>query len=99
MDRDREIELLQLLGSKGTRGILQELSTRGKVKCTDFHVDISIPTLYTKLTKLLEFSLIEHHLEKEPTRQEWYEITEKGRKILRYLEDLVELIYRSGGID
>ena len=92
MDRDREIEFLQLLGSKGTRRMLQELYTRGKVRCTDFHLDISIPTIYTRLSKLLEFSLIEHHLEKEPTRQEWYEITEKGRKILKYLEDLVELI-------
>jgi predicted transcriptional regulator len=37
--------------------------------------------------------LIEHHLQKEPARKEWYEITEKGREISKYLEDLVATLY------
>ncbi len=42
----------------------------------------NVPTLNTRLKQLLEFNLITHHLEKKELRKEWYEITEKGRKVL-----------------
>ena len=92
MDESKQLELFQLLGSKGTRKILQYLFKHGKAQYKDLDLDISVPTVSTRLLKLLEFSLIEHHLQKEPSRVEWYEITEKGRKILTYLEELVAVI-------
>jgi len=37
-------------------------------------------------------SLIEHHLERKDVRKEWYELTEKGMKILQILENLITLV-------
>ncbi len=45
-------------------------------------------TLNTRTRELLKYGLVEHHLEREITRKEWYEITEKGRKILQYAQKL-----------
>ena len=91
MDETRENELIQLLGSKGTRRMLQYLSEQGKAQYKDLNLCISVSTLNKRLPKLLEFGIIEHHFRRDLTRQEWYEITEKGRKILKCLEVMVRL--------
>jgi DNA-binding HxlR family transcriptional regulator len=93
MDETKQLEFFLLIGSKGTRKILQYLCKHGKGQYKDFDLGISVPTISTRLSKLLEFNLIEHHLQKEPARKEWYEITEKGREISKYLEDLVATLY------
>lgn len=93
MDETEQLEFILLLGSKGTRKILRYLSEHEKGQYKDFDLDISVPTISTRLSKLLEFNLIEHHFQKGPTRKEWYEITKKGREISQYLEDLVGVLY------
>lgn len=93
MDETEQLEFILLLGSKGTRKILQYLSKHERGQYKDFDLDISVPTISTRLSKLLEFNLIEHYFQKEPTRKEWYEITEKGREISQYLEGLVGVLY------
>lgn len=92
MNETREMELLALLGSKGTKEILQYLRKHGEVQYKDFDLSISIPTLGKHLAKLLKFNLVEHNITRDTKRREWYEITEKGRKILEHLEDMVKLI-------
>jgi len=42
-----------------------------------------VPTLNERVKQLLEYNLIEHHLERKELRREWYSITEKGRKIFK----------------
>ena len=96
---ERIENFFKLISLKSTQDILTYLNEHVSVQHTELNSFMNTATLYVRLTELLEFGLIEHHLEKEPTRREWYEITEKGRKILKYLEDLVELVCRPGGID
>jgi len=81
-------ELLALLGSKDTIEILQYLRQHEKVQYTNFDVSISLPTFNTRLRKLLKFGLVEHCIAKQPKRREWYEITERGKNILKIMEDM-----------
>lgn len=83
------IELLALLGSKNTKEILRYLCKQRKVQYKDFDLSISVPTLSTRLAKLLKFDLIEHCIAKEPKRREWYEITGRGKKVLKIMEDMI----------
>ena len=92
MNETREMELLALLGSKGTKEILQYLCKHGKVQYKEFDLSISVPTLSKHLVKLLKFNLVDHCMTRDTKRREWYEITEKGRKILEHLEEMVKLI-------
>ena len=89
-----EAEFLQLVGGKGTKEVLQFICERGQVQYKEFDVSVSVPTLNNRLSRLLDFSLVEHHFQKKPQRKEWYEITEKGIEMSKYLEDLVKLIDR-----
>jgi len=92
MDEKAKRELLALLESKDTKEILQYLRKQGEVQYTNFDLSISPPTLNTRLRKLLKFGLIEHCIAKQPKRREWYEITEKGRRVLQSLEDIIRLV-------
>jgi DNA-binding HxlR family transcriptional regulator len=92
IDETKENELIRLLGSKGTRGILQYLRNNGKAQYKDFSLSISPSTLNTRFSKLLGFGFIEHHFQRGSIREEWYEITEKGKRISECLEDLVRTI-------
>jgi len=47
-----------------------------------------VSTINKHLRKLLEFELVEHGRKKEPKRREWYEITERGKNILKIIEDM-----------
>ena len=47
-----------------------------------------IKDLKDRIRELLKYGLVEHHLERERTRKEWYELTEKGKKILQYTQKL-----------
>lgn len=53
---------------------------------------MNICTLNKRVKQLLDFNLISHHLEKKDVRKEWYEITEKGKKTLEILEEMVKII-------
>ena len=83
---ERIENFFKLISLKSARDILTYLNEHDTVQHTELNSFMNAATLYIRLTELLEFSLIEHHLEKEPTRREWYEITEKGKKVLEYLD-------------
>lgn len=76
----------KLISLKSTRDILTYLNEHDTVQHAELNSFMNAATLYVRLTELLEFSLIEHHLEKILIRKEWYTITKKGRKILNYLD-------------
>lgn len=92
MDGKRREEFLRLVGLKGTIDILRHLDEHGTGQYKDFTGYANVPTLNQRLKQLLEFNLIEHHLEKQDLRKEWYEITEKGEKVLKILNDMVQLV-------
>lgn len=91
MDEKRE-EFLRLVGLKGTLDILRHLDQYGTGQYKDFTEYANVPTLNQRLKQLLEFNLIEHHLEKQDLRREWYEITEKGKKVLKILNEMIGLV-------
>ncbi len=95
MEKDREKKFLKMLGATGTRQILEFLGEKDTARYTQMEKFLNTHTLNERLRQLLVFGLIRHHLEKAETRKEWYELTEKGRKALQYLQALLELIAES----
>ncbi len=86
-----ERDFLVILAYKGTMGILRHLNTHEKARYTDFDLPVSVSTLNIRLRQLLKYNCIQHSLQREGVKKEWYTITEKGRKTLEYLEALVAL--------
>ncbi len=88
---DSEREFLVILSEKGAVGILRYLNTHKKGRYSDFNLKVSVCTLNMRLRQLLKFNLINHFLQREEARKEWYVITEKGRKTLECLEMLIKI--------
>jgi DNA-binding HxlR family transcriptional regulator len=92
MNEIRIQDLLKLVGSKGTIHILRVLNEHEAVQYKQLREFMNICTLNKRVKQLLEFNLISHHLEKKDVRKEWYEITEKGKRTLEILEEMVKII-------
>lgn len=86
-----DVKVLNVFGKKGTMQILEFLD-HGKVSYLQLQQLINTHTLNTRLRELLNYGLVQHHLERFEKRTEWYEITEKGRKVLYSLKELAALI-------
>ena len=82
----------KMLGSKATVRILQHLGTEERVKYKDLQQFVNTHTLNVRIKDLLNYGLIEHHLIREETRQEWYELTERGKKVIELLNKLIEIM-------
>ena len=95
MDEEKEEQFIKLITSKGARDILKYLNGHKTAQHADLDAFMNTSTLNMKLNELLAFNLIKHHLDKSDIRKEWYTITEKGKKILQYLEDMTMMV-RSG---
>ena len=80
----------KMLGSKAAVRILQYLGTEGRVKYKDLQQFVNTHTLNVRIKDLLNHGLIEHHLIREEIRKEWYELTEKGKKVIGLLNRLIE---------
>ncbi len=87
MEEKRE-DNLAVLCSEYTRKILEFLEEKVEGHYRDLKVLPSVSTFHARLHFLLEHGLIEHHFERIPLRREWYELTERGRKILQHLKDM-----------
>ena len=83
---------LKMIGAKGTREILEFLDENKKGRYMQFRQFASTHMLNIRLRELLIFGLIEHHVIKQERKYEWYTITKKGKKILRYLKKMEEII-------
>lgn len=89
---DRKDDFLNLVISESTIDILGYLNKRGTGQYKDFVQHVDVTTLNDRVEQLLEFNLITHCAEKEDVEKEWYEITEKGRKVLQIIEDIIKLV-------
>ncbi len=92
MEEKREETFLKLLGAKGTKQILEFIGQHDTAQYRQLMGFVNTPTLNARLRDLLIFGLICHHLERIETRREWYELTEKGKKVLQHLQEMVKLI-------
>lgn len=89
---ERKEDPLRLLTSKPTREILEFLDQHSYSQYKDLRAFVAIHTLNSKLRNLLSYELIEHHLERLDIRREWYELTDRGRKVLQFLKELAEIV-------
>jgi predicted transcriptional regulator len=84
-------DFFTVLGRKATKEILEILDDQGTASYKDFHQVASLFTVNSILRSLTDLELIQlHRIEHE--KKEWYESTEKGKKVLQYLRELEELI-------
>ena len=88
---ESEEEFMRMIGSKGTRDILKYIEEHGTAQYKDMLEIINTHTLNLRLRSFLDFHLIEHHITREVKRAEWYTITEKGKKVLNLLNNLLEV--------
>ena len=51
-----------------------------------------------RLRQLLKFKLIQHCMVRKRLKKEWYELTERGRMVLQFMEEQVNLIEDSGEV-
>ena len=92
MEKKDEEKLLKLLGSRGTKQILEFLSEHSTAQYKQMIGFSSTHALNRRVRELLAFNLIEHHFERmEEGRKEWYSITEKGEKLLKYMRAIIEV--------
>jgi len=86
-------EIIELLLLKATIDIL-ELISKGKTQYKDLimPIDISISTLNIRLKQLLHSKFITHHIIRDPERNEYYEITEEGKKVLKAFLDFENVL-------
>ncbi len=89
---EKQEEFIKILGSKATLSILQILSRKEKVRYKQMQQFVNTHTLNTRLKELLGYELIEHHIVREDTRKEWYEPTERGKKVLTLLNELTSMV-------
>ncbi len=87
---DRKDDFIKLVISEGTIDILRYLNEQGTGQYNNFMEFINVDTLHHRINQLSECNLISHHSEEEPGR-DWYELTDKGRRVLQILEDIMRI--------
>lgn len=92
MEMEKQDQFIKVLGSKATRIILQFLEKEEKARYKELQQFVNTHTLNTRIKELLEFDLIQHHMIRDETRKEWYEPTERGRKVLELLNELANMV-------
>jgi DNA-binding HxlR family transcriptional regulator len=73
--------------------ILKTLNNSEKCKFTNLLELTSRTTLYRRLKQLIKLGLISYNMRREKgKRKEWYETTEKGKKVVEILDRIGNLI-------
>ena len=79
--------VFQLLGSVAAIEILRSVK-EGRNHYMDFMTFASVSSLNNRVRQLEHLGLIKHHLTQKEKRKEWYTITERGKRVLKIVEDL-----------
>ena len=90
-----QLQILKIVGAKNTIDILRELKEHGWRQYKDLNKSINCCTLNERLKQLLDLHLIEHfsnERKRKVKRIEWYELTEKGKKILQHVEEMIKCV-------
>lgn len=91
MEAYNEENTLRVFGAAGTKDILEFLEEHSTGKYKEMVGFVNTHSLNQRLSDLLDFGLLSHHLERNPWRKEWYSITEKGKQALQHLRALTEI--------
>ena len=84
--------LIEVVGLVATADILKKVNEKGKTKYMDLKSFASYSTLNERLLQLTQLGLLKHNIVRDKERRdEWYTITEKGKKVLRILEQLQKI--------
>ena len=84
--------LIEVIGLVATAEILKKANEKGTAKYMAFKSFASYSTLNIRLLQLTQLGLLKHNIVRdEERREEWYIITEKGKKVLQILERLQEV--------
>jgi DNA-binding HxlR family transcriptional regulator len=94
MKEKNKERFLKLLGSRYTKQILEFIDENSHTQYKEMKGTFSISILNARLRDLMIFGLIHRNLEKVEKRREWYEITDRGKKVLAYLRELEKLYTR-----
>ena len=71
----------RVLGLTSTVDLLKSIQ-EGKNQYKDFLTFMGVGTINRRLRELINLGIIEHHFERKDRRNEWYTLTEKGKRIL-----------------
>jgi len=84
----------RVLGLTSTIDLLKSIH-KGKNQYKDFLTFMGVGTINRRLRELINLRIIEHHFERKDKRNEWYTLTEKGRRILevtmRFEEEVLQI--------
>ncbi len=90
--QEKKKDILVVLGRSSTRKILEFLEEHADVRYKDLRQFAKPYALNRILRELMDFDLIKYYFVSEGVREEWYESTERGRKILQCLRELEEIL-------
>jgi DNA-binding HxlR family transcriptional regulator len=88
---EESLELLKIIGLTKTVEILEYFREHGTARHHDLSQFVNMHTLNSRICQMLKFKLIEHHYERIKSKREWYTLTEKGKKVLEYAENVAKL--------
>lgn len=92
MGDSKEKEPLKTLFSKGTKEILAFAVEKGAARHKDFQQFGTTQLVNGRVRYLYTHGLLQHYFVKDDGRREWYEPTEKGRRVLKWMLYLEELV-------
>lgn len=81
-----------VLGRTSTKKILEFLDEHHSVGYKDLKQFASLYALNRILKELMDFDLIKYYYVDKGVRKEWYELTERGKKILQCLRELEKIL-------
>jgi len=87
------MDIFEIVGLRGSRIILRELSQKGSMRYSELQAAVGSPsTTNLALGKLQEGSLIKRKVLDEPYRPVVYRLTNAGRKIASLVKELENAI-------
>ncbi len=95
--KEKQKDFFIVLGRSSTKKILEFLDSHKNVQLDDLTQFATLFTLKRLFQELMEFNLIKCYIQMDNEEKVWYQLTEKGTKILHALREL-ERIVRSSHI-
>lgn len=92
--KEKKKDFLVVLGRRSTKKILEFLESHDNVQLDNLTHFATLFALKRLFQELMEFDLIKCCVQMDDEKKVWYELTEKGTKILHALKEL-ERILRS----
>ncbi|MBU7025659.1 MAG: hypothetical protein HXS48_01860 [Theionarchaea archaeon] len=92
--KEKQKDFFVVLGRSSTKKILEFLNSHDNVQLDDLTQFATSFALKRLFQELMKFNLIKCHVQMDNEKKVWYELTEKGTKILQALREL-ERILRS----